>query len=217
MNWKHWIHGLGSAFIGGGATAVTVIVIDPLTFNLQNGLEKVVTAFLVSAFVSACFYLKQSPLPPDSSDSSSPSTLLKVAALGFFLFGFQGCSTVQNIEASDILPFVRPAVSLACTGVLNLALDGQDRIEKANMVFAVAKAVRTLSSGTVPSPSDLASVIDLWMPDKSHWSKLSTTISGVYAGAFKQLQGNPLLAVQLLEQIAQGCEDSAGAITKGGQ
>ena len=216
MNWKNWIHGLGSAFIGGGATAVTVIVIDPLTFNLQNGIEKVITAFLVSAFVSACFYLKQSPLPPDSS-SSTPSTLIKVAALGLFLFGAQGCSTMQNFEASDALPFVRPAVSLACTGVLNLGLDGQDRIDKANMVYAVAKAVRTLSSGAVPSPKDLAAVIDLWMPDKSHWSKLSTTISGVYAGAFKQLQGNPLLAVQLLEQIAQGCEESASEITKGGK
>ena len=155
-------------------------------------------------------------LSSDSSNSSTPSTLLKVAALGLFLFGAQGCSTVQNFEVSDALPFVRPAVSLACAGVLNLALDGQDRIDKANMVYAVAHAVRSLSGGTVPTPSELSDVIDLWMPDKSHWSKLSTTISGVYSGAFSKLQGNPLLAVQILEQIALGCEDSARAITKGG-
>lgn len=219
MNFKHWIHGLGSAFIGGGANAVTVMIVDPIQFNINDGWQKLLTVFLVSAILSACFYLKQSPLPTESSESSnssSPSTLIKVTALGLFFFGIQGCAT-SSFQASDALPFVRPAVSLACTGVLNLALDGQDRIDKANMVYAVAKAVRTLSGGTVPTPSDLAKVIDLWMPDKSHWSKLSTTISGVYSGAFSKLQGNPLLAVQILEQIAQGCEDSAGAITKGGQ
>lgn len=216
MNWKHWIHGLGSAFIGGGANAVTVMIVDPTQFNLEQGWQKLLAVFLVSAFLSACFYLKQSPLPPESSNSSTPSALIKVAVLGLFLFGAQGCSTVQNFETSEALPFVRPAVSLACTGVLNLALDGQDRIDKANMVYAVAHAVRSLSGGKVPTPSELADVIDLWMPDKSHWSKLSTTISGVYSGAFSKLQGNPLLAVQILEQIALGCEESAGAITKGG-
>ena len=62
---RHWLHGLGAAFIGGGANAVTVMAIDPMKFNLQEGWKNLVTAFLVSGIVNAAFFLKQSPLPPE--------------------------------------------------------------------------------------------------------------------------------------------------------
>ncbi len=60
---EKWIHGLGSAAIGGAATAITVIILDPLTFNLSDGWLNVCKAALVSGVVNAAFYLKQSPLP----------------------------------------------------------------------------------------------------------------------------------------------------------
>jgi hypothetical protein len=62
---KAWAHGLGAAIIGGGANAVTVIILDPLKFNLQDGWKNLLAAVFVSAIVSACLYLKQSPLPPE--------------------------------------------------------------------------------------------------------------------------------------------------------
>jgi hypothetical protein len=34
-----------------------------LTFNLDKGLDKVITVAITSAIVAVCFYLKQSPLP----------------------------------------------------------------------------------------------------------------------------------------------------------
>lgn len=58
-----WIKGLISAIIGGAANAVTVMVVDPLAFNLGEGLSKLASVALVSAIVSAAMYLKQSPLP----------------------------------------------------------------------------------------------------------------------------------------------------------
>lgn len=71
MNWKTWLHGLGAAFIGGGAGAVSAgfsaSLTDPKDFNLGTGLAHmgvlVGTTFIVSGFMSAMGYLKQSPLP----------------------------------------------------------------------------------------------------------------------------------------------------------
>lgn len=58
-----WFKGLISAIIGGAANAVTVMVVDPLAFNLSDGIGKVGSVALVSAIVAAAMYLKQSPLP----------------------------------------------------------------------------------------------------------------------------------------------------------
>lgn len=49
--------------IGGAANSVTVMIVSPLEFNLQEGIGKVGTVALVSAIVAAALYLKQSPLP----------------------------------------------------------------------------------------------------------------------------------------------------------
>ena len=63
MDWNKWIKGLVSAVIGGGANAITVAIVDPIAFNLQEGASKLLTVALVSAIVAAAMYLKQSPLP----------------------------------------------------------------------------------------------------------------------------------------------------------
>jgi hypothetical protein len=63
MNWKLWLKGLGSAVIGAFANSITVMIVDPQNFNLQTGLNKVLSVAIVSAIIAAAMYLKQSPLP----------------------------------------------------------------------------------------------------------------------------------------------------------
>ena len=63
MNWQAWLKGLLSAAIGAAANSVTLMIADPATFNLGEGLSKVGTVAAVSAIVAAALYLKQSPLP----------------------------------------------------------------------------------------------------------------------------------------------------------
>lgn len=75
---RHWIHGLGAAFIGGGASAVSAAfsaaLIDPTKFNLGDGLgctlKMMVTSFLVSGLLTMFAYLKQSPLPPETKEET---------------------------------------------------------------------------------------------------------------------------------------------------
>jgi hypothetical protein len=63
MNWKLWLKGLISAAIGGAASSVTVMAIDPTQFNVNEGLSKLGTVALVNAIIAVALYLKQSPLP----------------------------------------------------------------------------------------------------------------------------------------------------------
>ena len=58
-----WLKGLLAAIIGGAANSVVLMIADPMTFNLQTGLNKLITVAIVSAIVSAAMYLKESPLP----------------------------------------------------------------------------------------------------------------------------------------------------------
>jgi len=58
-----WIEGLVAALIGGAANAITVIVVDPLNFNLGEGLGKLLQVVAVGGLVAAAAFLKQSPIP----------------------------------------------------------------------------------------------------------------------------------------------------------
>lgn len=58
-----WIKGLVSAIIGAAAQGVTVVIAAPESFNLGEGLAKLLSVMAVSAILAAAMYLKQSPLP----------------------------------------------------------------------------------------------------------------------------------------------------------
>lgn len=61
MNWRPWLHGLLSAVIGGAATTISVMFVEP---QLIDDLNKVWKIALASGIINAALYLKQSPLPP---------------------------------------------------------------------------------------------------------------------------------------------------------
>ena len=59
----NWLKGLVSAAIGGAANSITVMIVDPVAFNLTDGFGKVASVAAVSAIVAMAMYLKKSPLP----------------------------------------------------------------------------------------------------------------------------------------------------------
>ncbi|MBV6342820.1 hypothetical protein [Candidatus Magnetobacterium casense] len=63
MDWRTWLKGLVSAGIGAAANSVTVMIVAPETFNINEGLPKLGAVAAVSALVAVAGYLKQSPLP----------------------------------------------------------------------------------------------------------------------------------------------------------
>lgn len=78
---EKWLYGLGAAFIGGGAAAITSGLTSmgfaPDKFNLADlkGILHLLglmgANFAVSGFLSVAFYLRQSPLPAPSTGETA--------------------------------------------------------------------------------------------------------------------------------------------------
>lgn len=115
-----------------------------------------------------------------------------------------GGTTVQE-KIEQVLPYVKPAVSLACTAVLEAAVSPEDRAEKAKMIHDVANVVRSLSKGNVPSVQDLDNAVENFLPKKTHWTNFANSLSDVYQNLFRQINGDPALALKVLNAIADGC------------
>jgi len=112
-------------------------------------------------------------------------------------------TAAQKVEAA--LPYIKPAVSLACTAVLEAAVSDSDRAEKAKLIHDVAKVVRGLSAGSVPSVQDLDNAVAGFLPQKTHWTNFANSLGDVYGNLFRQINGDPALALKVLNAIADGC------------
>jgi hypothetical protein len=77
---RKWVKGIIAAFVGGGASAITSGITGmgfaPDKFNLSDLkgtgslLGLMAANFLVSGILSVTFYLRQSPVPPDSTGNT---------------------------------------------------------------------------------------------------------------------------------------------------
>ena len=130
-----------------------------------------------------------------------------------------GCSTTNTGSDSDFgeinpkqavesaLPYVSPAVTLACTVVLEQAVSPEDRVEKAKMINHVATVVESLTRGATPTPDQLQKALTDYLPqEKTHWVKYVTVVKDIYAAQFTKLGGDAKLGVDVLNAIAKGCK-----------
>ena len=141
--------------------------------------------------------------------------LIAIALMGIFMVG---CSTTNTggdnqvggtTAVENALPYIKPAVILACTVVLEQALSPEDRVEKAKMINNVATVVESLTVGQTPTPDQLQKALTDYLPvSKTHWAKYVVVIKDIYAAQFAQLDGNAALAIKVLNAIAAGCKDA---------
>lgn len=64
-NNKMWLRGLIATVVNGFASGMVLIIADPVAFNLDSGLRKLVMTSAVFALFGLANYLKQHPLPDD--------------------------------------------------------------------------------------------------------------------------------------------------------
>jgi hypothetical protein len=141
--------------------------------------------------------------------------LIAIALMGIFMIG---CSTTNTgvdnqvggtTAVENALPYIKPAVMLACTVVLEQALSPEDRVEKAKMINHVATVVESLTIGQTPTPDQLQKALTDYLPaEKTHWAKYIVAVKDIYAAQFAKLNGDAALAVKVLNAIAAGCKDA---------
>jgi pantothenate kinase-related protein Tda10 len=143
---------------------------------------------------------------------------LNLIAVCFLTLFLGACATTNNgkvdvlTSVENTLPYVKPAVVLACTVVLDQAVSGNDRIEKAKMINHVATIVEGLTVGTAPTPAQLQKALNDYLPEeKTHWVNYVSVIKDIYAQQFARLDGNTALAIKVLNAIASGCKDATAS------
>ena len=73
---EKWLYGLFAAIIGAVGSAIPLVIIAPLTFNMTgDGLTKLGEACAANALIALGLYLKQSPLP--SVQTTTQTTTLE--------------------------------------------------------------------------------------------------------------------------------------------
>ena len=116
-----------------------------------------------------------------------------------------GTTPKQAVE--NALPYIAPAVTLACTVVLEQAVSPDDKVEKAKMINHVATVVESLTSGSTPTPDQLQKALTDYLPnEKTHWAKYVIALKDIYAAQFVKLNGDAKLGVDVLNAIAKGCK-----------
>jgi hypothetical protein len=61
--WLIWLQGLAASAIHGAALAITLIIVDPTTFNMGEGLGNLAQVMAVSALGNVGHFLLRSPWP----------------------------------------------------------------------------------------------------------------------------------------------------------
>jgi len=108
---EKWLYGLASATIGGGSAAivsgVTSMGFDPDKFNLTNVsgvfhlLGLMAVNFLFSGILSAFFYLKQSPLPPESITETTTTASTVSDSQGGVTTGISKTVTTTPVQPTE--------------------------------------------------------------------------------------------------------------------
>lgn len=124
-----------------------------------------------------------------------------------------GTTPKQAVE--NALPYISPAVTLACTVVLEQAVSPEDRVEKAKMINNVATIVEGLTRGATPTPDQLQKALIDYLPqEKTHWAKYVNVVKDIYAAQFVRLNGDAKLGVDVLNAIAKGCKTATDEYTQ---
>jgi hypothetical protein len=134
MNSRLWIRGLFAAVLAAIANSVTVLIVDPSTFNLfQGGFTKLSQVALVSALVGAALYLKEHPDPWDG-DERRANTVSIYTRLGLMLAlvcGLSGCANAPpNLTPEATAAFHATRVVKALDLVRDFAVDGEAQTPK---------------------------------------------------------------------------------------
>ena len=81
LDFLGWFYGLMAAIVSGGSSSVTSAVaagfLDPEKFNLTNPMATIklmLSVFVLNALLGMFLYLKQSPIPPVVSETSTTAT-----------------------------------------------------------------------------------------------------------------------------------------------
>jgi hypothetical protein len=124
--------------------------------------------------------------------------LVSITLLASMCVTLTGC---DDLEAS------LPLITLAVESGTSIALHKQSYPTKKD-VYNISAALRSLSSGQIPTVDAVNKAIALYTTDQGA-AAIGQIVSQSYAKYYSKLSGNDKVADELLEALAQGIENGA--------
>jgi pectin methylesterase-like acyl-CoA thioesterase len=141
------------------------------------------------------------------------------ALIAFALSQMGGCATTSSQQIpgttaasvrnfiTDVEPGLKPAATLACTIVLDLAVSAQDRADVKKDLFVVASIVGAANPDE--TPGDLSKAIQAAIPAAPENKQLADSIAGGFAIALPFIKGDTALFLKVTSDLSGGCAIAA--------
>jgi hypothetical protein len=213
-----WLLGLLSAVIGGAATAISMVVVDPMTYNIHEGWNKLLEVAIVSGVVSAAFYLKQSPVPKDPEPARRPRFPLSVLAVLVVpaVLLCSGCATIQQHEpeaaqAADWVKhnsgLIQVGTQAIATALIYASPEGTDKQKAIRCTLAVATNLDRLLTNRQLDPDSVRAAFKI----KEPWfDSVMDGAAALYESKYWQAKKNGYTdaAESLLKAVTAGLLDA---------
>lgn len=130
------------------------------------------------------------------------------------LAGLPGCAFFENVSkpgqtVKDYLPYIEPTVAIAASAVFSIAISGEDRVKKAQIVYGIADVVEVLSKGTALTPEQFEALLNEGVPKREQWASFAVSISSVYSSVYYRVSGDAKVVLDTLAAIASGLKKAA--------
>lgn len=120
-----------------------------------------------------------------------------------------GCVHLRD-NSDSIKPYIKPAVSLTVLTVLDNAVDEEDRVKRALLMYHSGTIVEALASGNVPDANAVKAALQEYLPEGVIWADFIASLDDIYKTAYNRTNNDTQLVLGIVVEMAAGLKDGAG-------
>ena len=137
------------------------------------------------------------------------NVLLSLITAITLAIGTTGCVSWRS-NTDTVKPYIKPAVSLTVLTVLDNAVDEEDRLKRALLMYHAGGVIENLAAGDVPSADELKPALEEYLPEGVIWVDFIASLDDIYKTAYNRLGEDPQKVLEIVVEIAAGCREGAG-------
>ena len=124
------------------------------------------------------------------------------------LIGSIGCIGWRD-SSTGIKPYVKPAVSLTVLTVLDNAVDEEDRVKRALLMYHAGTILQSLASGAVPDKGAVKAALEEYLPEGVMWADFISSLDDIYKTAYNRSNDDTKLVLEIVVEMAAGLRDGS--------
>ena len=129
--------------------------------------------------------------------------------LAISLVSTTGCVGWRS-HTEGVKPYVKPAVSLTVLTVLDNAVDVEDRVKRALLMYHAGTILEALAAGDVPDKGAVKAALEEYLPEGVIWADFISSLDDIYKTAYNRSNDDTKLVLDIVKEMSSGLRDGAG-------